>query len=101
MKLIIMPLLQAVKRLQEEQPDACFHIILGTDMKAHLDKWHKIEALRKLVNFYFIPRQGYEDSEYPEVSSTEVREAVANQKNLSSLVGENVSNYIKSNNLYL
>lgn len=63
-----------VMALKQRHPDFHFTLILGSDCKKDLPRWHRYENLKTEVDFYFMPRKGYEQSPFAEVSSREIRE---------------------------
>lgn len=89
-----------VSELKKRHPERDFTLILGSDVKNELSKWHRAEELKKLVGFHFIPRQGYEASPYPEISSSEIREKAKHGSDISDLTTEKIAEYIKRNRLY-
>ncbi|MBU0505931.1 MAG: nicotinate-nicotinamide nucleotide adenylyltransferase [bacterium] len=86
--------------LKTKFPDHSFSLILGSDIKQDLNKWHRIDDLKKLVTFHFIPRKGYEESPYPEVSSTQIRERIAQNLSIEGLTTLEIAAYIRKNELY-
>ncbi len=92
--------IDVVLALKNKYPDFSFSLILGTDTKNDLPKWHKIDELRKLVGFYFIPRKGYEDSPHPEVSSTDIRERLEKGLPIDHLTTKKIANYLIKNRVY-
>lgn len=62
-----------VQNLKSKFPNHQFTFVAGSDIKQDLPKWQHYEELKKEVDFYFIKRKGYEDSDLPEISSTEIR----------------------------
>lgn len=62
-----------VQNLKSRFPKHRFTFVAGSDIKQDLPKWHRYEELKKEIDFHFIKRKGYESSELPEISSTEIR----------------------------
>lgn len=89
-----------IQALKEKNPHYQFTIILGTDTKNELQKWHRYQDLKKAAKFHFIPRQGFEDSPYPEVSSTEIRESLKLGNNIDHLTTPKIAKYLKENKIY-
>lgn len=90
-----------IQALKKHFPHSEFFLIAGTDIKNELHKWYQSEKLQKILKFHFIPRLGYEDSPYPEVSSTEIREKMAHGESIEGLTTTKIVEYIKNNNLYI
>jgi len=89
-----------VQDLLRLHPDCTFSLIVGSDVKNDLPKWHKIDQLKKIATFYFIPRKGLADSPYPQISSTEIREHIKNSDDISTLVDNKIRDYIALHHLY-
>ncbi len=97
-------------------------LIIGADSFYQLDLWYKSEELVKENKFVVLDREydGHgnisEDVErfnkehlshisllkipLIDISSTEIRNRISMGTDISDMVGENVANYIKENNLY-
>ncbi len=111
-------------KLREIYGGECrLYFVIGTDELLDLEKWYEYEKLIKEFSFIVGIRPHYENSKVfdkarllnanfgadiriidlpaPDVSSTEVREAIAEKTDLAGLVPETVNEYIKLNNLYL
>jgi len=89
-----------IQELKAQNPEDKFTLILGTDAKGDLNKWHRYKDLKKEVDFFFIPRQGLEDSPYPEVSSTEIREGLKAGKSIEGLTTGRIARYLVENKIY-
>lgn len=86
--------------LKKQNPGTNFSLILGTDTKNELNKWHRYKELKNLVGFYFIPRKGYEDSPFPKVSSTEIRNSLKEGKPIDGLTTKKIASYLIENKIY-
>ena len=78
------------------------------------DKWYKSEELKELINFIVVSRKGidvesnwflkiphiYLDENIMEISSTEIRNLLKNNLDVSKYLDEKIIKYIKDNNLY-
>lgn len=89
-----------IKALKKRHPKYNFTLVVGTDVRKELKKWHKIHELKKMVNFYFVPRKGFEKSSFPEVSSSEIREKSKKGKSIKGLTTKEVERFILKNKLY-
>ncbi|MBQ4649819.1 MAG: nicotinate (nicotinamide) nucleotide adenylyltransferase [Firmicutes bacterium] len=111
-----------MKYLQGIYPDKKLCFILGTDSFLMLEDWYK--GIELLENFSFIvgDRPGYREAELdeamlkykskygtetikitadmPDISATEIREALKADKSIDDLVTDAVERYIKENGLY-
>jgi len=100
-----------------------FYMAIGMDNAATFARWYRAEEVKKLVPFIILPRKGYEAPQNPwykhgegnfhldltrkphppmEVSSTQVREAIAKQdiSYLKTSLDFKVLDYIITNKLY-
>lgn len=89
-----------VHALCERHPNRRFTLILGSDAAAGLSQWHRIDELRQLCGFYFVPRKGYEDSNLPEVSSSQVRARLAAGQEVGDLVPPSIAQFLTAQGLY-
>ncbi|UOQ46318.1 nicotinate-nucleotide adenylyltransferase [Halobacillus salinarum] len=102
--------IDTIQQLRLENPETEFYFIIGGDMVEYLPNWHRIDELVKLVQFVGVKRPGFEwDHQYDvhevdipliEISSSEIRLRLAEQKTIRYLVPETVYEYIKEHRLY-
>ncbi len=90
-------------------PKDSFTLILGSDAAANFDKWHKADALKKLVDVLVVrrPSEKSAKSGFPEVeidaldiSATKVREIIESGGDPKEFLTESVLTYIKERGLY-
>jgi nicotinate-nucleotide adenylyltransferase len=88
-------------------PNEEIFFLVGEDHVAELPKWNEFEALDRLVRFAVLSRSDRPlEVKYPTVrrrfdlSSTEIRNRVANDLSISYLVPEPVLRYIQERKLY-
>ena len=90
--------IDTVEAVAQNYPDDTIVLILGQDAADKLDQWHRIEELRKMVEFVVISRPGYNgngiDIGALPVAATTIRDG------LSAEVSSSVAVYIRENNLY-
>lgn len=99
--------------LQEKHPAKEFVLIMGADNLASLKKWKNYEVLLKNYPIYVYPRPGSDVTEWinhpsitltetpqMEISSTFIRQALKDSKNIQFLVPENVIAFMDSKNMY-
>ncbi|WNS74370.1 nicotinate-nucleotide adenylyltransferase [Bacillus sp. DTU_2020_1000418_1_SI_GHA_SEK_038] len=101
---------ETMKVLTEKHPDKQFYFIIGADMVEYLPKWRNIDELVKIVQFIGVNRPSYSNkSNYPilyaevpdiEISSSQIRTRLLENKTIRYLVPDSVMNYIKENQLY-
>lgn len=99
-----------ISQLVEREPDKEFYFIIGGDSIAELNSWHRIHELSEIIRFVGIGRPGYDaatefsvlmiDSPEMHLSSTMLRERVAEARPLTFFVPEKVEAYIRKENLY-
>lgn len=96
-------------------------MLIGGDMVTSFTTWHRYEELLKIAAFFVVRRKGVDDREFdksvellktlggdirtleidfPEVSSTEIRDAVSSGENAKNLIPENIFKYIADRGLY-
>ncbi len=97
--------------LEEKYPKYEFNLIMGSDNLRGLSKWKNYETLIKNYKIYVYPRPGeepllpnvnYEIVEAPlmEISSTFIRSAIKDHKNVRPMLPNRVWDYIDGSNLY-
>lgn len=99
--------------LQEKHPGREFILISGTDIFPTFHKWKNWEMLLEYYRFYVYPRpgtQGHELTRHPsvrmfdapmvEISSSFIRQAIKEGKNVSHFVPEKVWGYITEMHFY-
>ncbi|ASB47745.1 nicotinate-nucleotide adenylyltransferase [Alkalitalea saponilacus] len=100
--------------LKEKHPDRQFSIIIGSDNLVHLEKWKNPEVIITTFNVIVYPRPGFDagtakyfrdnvsliDAPLLDISSTLIRDAVAEKKSMRFLVPCGVYEFILNHNLY-
>lgn len=99
--------------LQDLYPEHQFMLIMGSDNLKSLKKWKNYELILRDYHIYVYPRPGYENLElanHPaititqtplmELSSTFIRKAIADDKNVQFLMPDKVIDFINSKSLY-
>ena len=99
--------------LQEKYPGKEFALIMGADNLASFRKWKNYEVLLKNYQIYVYPRPGVDlkewqdhpsivitDTPQMDISSTFVRRAIKEGKNVQFFVPDNVLEFIDSKNMY-
>ena len=106
--------IDTLTHLSQKYPDREFIILMGSDGLPTFDRWKDHELITERYHRYIYPRHGDEDLDYSmhknitllkdaprfELSSTFVRQALADGKNIRHLVPDKVYNYITNNRLY-
>ena len=100
-------------RLEEKHPDHQFVLIAGTDIFPTFHKWKNYETLLENYKFYIYRRPGYDAGTYAghprvhlfdapmmEISSSFIREAIAEGRDIRYFVPEKVYQYLKEMHFY-
>jgi nicotinate-nucleotide adenylyltransferase len=110
--------LRTVQTLVQRHPADLFSLVIGSDLVDEVDTWTGAGELRRLISFVIVGRAGRGPSgnpashtaaatsataggvEIPDVSSTEIRAALAGGHSPGALVPKSVLDYIASRGLY-
>ena len=99
--------IDTVNELSKIYPDCQFTLVLGSDAASNLSKWHRSDELQKLVEVLVVKRPGVNSSSFeeieisaPDLSSTQIRDKVANSQDISEFVTPTVASFIKEHHLY-
>ena len=114
---------ETLQELHSIYPTDDLFLIMGADMFLSIETWKNPEIIFKLATICGVPRKGVGGRQelidrepflksigaetkvlnltLPEVSSSEIREAIENGKSIDKLVPEQVENYILEKGLYL
>ena len=100
------------------QPKEKINFIIGTDAFIQIETWHEAAKLKELVNFVLFVREnnfdetpykklkqkGYNyilmDKPFLDISASEIRERIRQDKEIYDIVPLKVAEYIKQNNVY-
>ncbi len=90
-------------------PNSDIFEIIGEDSAEYLCQWKNYNEMKKLCQFVFFKRKGYNaqsknikiiDSPIFNVSSTIIREKISKNKSIEGLVNKKIITYILEKNLY-
>jgi nicotinate-nucleotide adenylyltransferase len=101
-------------KLSSQFPDNQFQLVIGSDNALVFDQWKNYEELLNEYPVIVYPRVGYDftnvASKYPQmqllntpyfdISSTQIREFIAQKKDVSQWLHPSVYQFIIENNLY-
>ena len=94
------------------------NFIIGTDAFKNIESWYETNKLKELVKFIVFKRENnfsplsynilkdkgydfvFDDLEFEDISSTELREKVKKHENIDGMVSNRVKEYIAKNGLY-
>ena len=90
--------IDTVEAVAQNYPNDSIVLIVGQDAADKLNQWHRIDELRKMVEFVVISRPGFQgngiDIGAIPVAATTIRQG------LSAAVSSSVAAFIRENNLY-
>jgi len=101
-----------LRRLRDREPHARFELIIGADNWLIFDRWRECETIIREFGVIVYPRPGYElsgnlpegvriiDAPTCSLSSSMIRKAIADGREINQFVPPGVESYIKTNNLY-
>ena len=105
--------IDTLRRMSELYPDTDFYLICGMDNLACFDKWKDYQSILDNYNILVYPRKNYEggalaehksvhiiDAPEIEISSTFIRKAVADNKDVRYFMPEESYKYMIDNNFY-
>lgn len=105
--------IDTLTHLRELYPEHEFILIMGADNLKSLKKWKNYELILRDYHIYIYPRPGFEKEElqnHPavtitktplmELSSTFIRKAIAEDKNVQFFLPDKVIEFIDSKSLY-
>lgn len=99
--------------LEEKYPDVQFVLIAGSDIFPTFHKWKNYEELLERHRFYIYRRPGYDEGQYKdhpniqifeapliEISSSFIRQAIADGRDIRYLVPDKIYQYIREMHFY-
>ena len=100
--------IDTVLQVRERDPKAELFWLIGADNVSGLNKWHRIDELKKLVRFVVLDRGCAEKIEhkYPvvqrnvDISATDIRKRVASGRSIRYFVPKAVEEIIRREKLY-
>ena len=105
--------IDSLVRLEEKYPDHQFVLIAGTDIFPTFHKWKNYEILLENYKFYIYPRPGFDAGTYSsnprviifdtpmmEISSSFIRKAILEGRDVRYFVPDKVYDYIREMHFY-
>ncbi|HEY8362688.1 MAG TPA: nicotinate-nucleotide adenylyltransferase [Tissierellaceae bacterium] len=115
--------IDTMKALREKYKEDELYFIVGSDIVFQIEKWKDFKDIFKLCKFVLVNRPGNDcneidnkikelnlryaisfiriNSPYIDISSSDIRNRIKNNKSIKYLVPLKVEEYIKKNNLYM
>lgn len=96
--------IELLEWLLPRHPDTRFHFVIGSDILADLPKWKAWDRIEAMVNVVVLHRAGYPSERafgppIVEVSSTAIRQALAEGRRPEGLVPRGVLDYLEARTL--
>jgi nicotinate-nucleotide adenylyltransferase len=92
--------IDTVLQLKKENNNKDFTWVLGSDSNQDVKNWKDYGKLAREVDFFPLPRAGYEESPFFDTSSQEIRKLIRTNQTWEHLVHGLVVPYIKRHQLY-
>jgi len=105
--------IHTLTHLKEKYPETAFSLIMGSDNLTGLHKWKNYEEILKKYSVLVYPRPGFTENPYPnlssviitdapliEISSTFIRNALREKKDIRYFLHPAVWDYLSSTNYY-
>ena len=97
--------LRTLQVLRAKHPSLHFRLMIGADVLQTVDLWHRWEDIVEIAPPLVVGREGYPKPEgcpiaIPDISSTDVREALDHRRDPSGLVPSAVAEHIRAHGLY-
>lgn len=104
-----------LEALTEKYPEDDFILLIGSDNMQIFDQWKDYETILENHSVLVYPRNGFdyepfeemypdmhvlEEAPYFEISSTEIRDMLKNNQDVTQWLHPDVYQYIKENNIY-
>jgi len=106
--------IDTLNKLHSEYPERDFCLMIGSDNALIFDQWKNYREILDKFEILVYPRKGYDfqevadkypqmkllDTPYYDISSTEIRAAIAQKKDVGRWLHPEVLNFIRENDLY-
>lgn len=93
-----------LEMIGQTHPGECLRLVIGSDILAETDKWHRWDAVAEAAPPIVIARPGHPGGhgvEMPDISATRIRELLTRcDPAAAALVPRSVLGYIAANGLY-
>ncbi len=105
--------IHTLEHLKEQYPKRIFALIMGDDSLATIDKWKNFESILSNYMIFVYPRPDTKNMKIPkttnitmtsapliEISSSDIRKAIKEKKDMRFFMPESVHRYVDEMNLY-
>lgn len=108
--------LTALELYKKYDVDGKINFLIGTDAFEKIESWYEADKFKKLIDFIvfirenepvnldYLKEKGYNfkfaQMDFCDISSTELRQRIADNKPVDGLISREVEDYIKENGLY-
>ncbi|MFK8004574.1 MAG: nicotinate (nicotinamide) nucleotide adenylyltransferase [Polyangiales bacterium] len=98
--------LYTLEALQKRHPDSAFRLLIGSDILAGADRWHRWDDIVALAPPLVVGRTGHQHADapdalnLPELSSTELRARLKAGETTRGRIALSVAQYIETHGLY-
>lgn len=105
--------IDTLEHFRKERPLDEFSLLIGSDQIGSFDKWKDYKKILNDFKVYVYPRVGYKtdnlfkgmvllkDVDETDISSTEIRDRLINEKPIENLVDKKIEDYINKKGLYM
>lgn len=95
---------RTLRHLRDRHPDVALRLMIGTDLVGQVPEWREGARIPELAELLVVGRGGYagdhENVVMPEVSSTEVRQRLSDDRSVAHMVPREVAAYARQHRLY-
>lgn len=102
--------IDTLRTLSAKYPEHTFSLLTGADIMQEIDRWKDYRELMRDYKIYVYPRAGFSPDGYPvtylegapqwDYSSTDIRDALGQERDVSAMVAPGVSRYISEKGLW-
>lgn len=92
--------IEVIQALSQQHPEHQFRLMIGSDIRAEIDQWHRFSELEALAPPLWIPRGGFSAENplgfaLPKISSSEVRSRLQAGKSVEGALPQPVARFIE------
>lgn len=96
---------RTLEHLTEKHPNTCFSLVVGSDVLNESSKWYRWDRVTQLARIIVAARAGHASGKsgglmFPQISSSDIRDRIARDEDVSDLLPRAVLEYIQEHDLY-